>query len=165
MTWKTAFEKDLDGFAIERSLDLRIWEKIGWQIAENHSNQTARYEFTDKDVTPNTLYYYRLKMTDLDGNFENSDTRSAVIRNDNLGLKIFPNPTSGLVNLHFETPQDDHTIIEIYNPNGQKILKTDLAAGDSFTSIDVSEFPPNGYILKVITGRRIVYEKLILQKY
>lgn len=165
LKWKTTLEKDVSGFEIQRSLDTRNWEKIDWKIASNNPEQTNYYEFIDKDVKANVTYYYRLKMIDLDGQFEFSSIQSARLSNDDLGLTIYPNPTDGIVNLLFDNPIMEKTKIELISPNGQQILEIQPAFDTASFQIDLNQFPPNIYFIKISTAQKVVLKKLVKQKF
>lgn len=74
-------------------------------------------------------------------------------------FKIYPNPTSGLVNLHlhnlvFET-------IEIFDINAKRILQIDTK-NKEFIEIDLSAYPTGTYLLSALqTDGQIVTRKII----
>jgi hypothetical protein len=96
LNWKTAEERNASHFEIERSLDLKNWEKIGIQKALNTQN-TEGYSFThtkafEKSNTP----FYRLKMMDNDGSFTYSPIRQVRLEKAT-GLKVYPNPAKSFL--------------------------------------------------------------------
>lgn len=71
LMWMTAEEINNETFAIERSLDGSSFEIIGSRQGAGNSNEILSYRYKDDHpVTGNS--YYRIKMTDTDGNNEYS---------------------------------------------------------------------------------------------
>lgn len=66
LLWGTASEKDNKQFEIERSLDGKVFERIGTVAGNGNSSTAKAYEFMDQH--PVTGYnYYRLRQVDEDG--------------------------------------------------------------------------------------------------
>lgn len=69
LTWVSASEHNNDYYTIERSTDGFNWIGLSNIDGLNNSNTPVFYEY--KDYTrPNTISYYRLKQTDLNGQFK-----------------------------------------------------------------------------------------------
>jgi len=78
LRWSTSEETDADYFSIERSTDGRNFRETG-RINAAGTSKTARY-YTFDDVSPNVANYYRLRIVDIDGTFENSSIRFSRLR-------------------------------------------------------------------------------------
>ena len=74
LQWQTAQEENSNFFAIERSDDGKKFTTIGTVAAAGNSATLRNYTFTDLAPDKNTDYY-RLRQTDLDGNFTYSPIR------------------------------------------------------------------------------------------
>lgn len=61
-------------------------------------------------------------------------------------MVLFPNPTTGIVQFQ-QAPIG--SIIELYNLRGEKLLESNRKTDSSSFSIDISEFNPGFYLLKV----------------
>ncbi len=94
LNWETASESNTSHFEIERSTDGIQYYKINTVAAAGNSNQNLVYTIDDKDVERNRLYYYRLKMVDMDQTFTYSNVQSAkIIADDNTpSFTILANP-------------------------------------------------------------------------
>ncbi len=64
-------------------------------------------------------------------------------------IKVFPNPTTGLVNIQNVKGLKN---AEIYNTNGQLIKRFDLKGTDANANVDLSSFTSGVYVLKVNTN-------------
>ena len=71
--------------------------------------------------------------------------------------RLFPNPTSGKVNIECE----GMTRISIYNTVGQMVYDKEVDADK--LSIDLSQQPVGSYLVKIITGQGAVVKKLNLR--
>ncbi len=73
---------------------------------------------------------------------------------NNNSIKLYPNPTKGIINIVNAT----HSNIEIFNINGQKIMKKrDIS---NFEYINLSKFNDGIYIIRIISGNKITTQKI-----
>jgi hypothetical protein len=72
LNWSTSLEVTNDYFTLERSTDGYSFHAIA--IIQGHGNSTTQqdYHYQDLLIDPATIYYYRLKQTDYDGQYTNS---------------------------------------------------------------------------------------------
>ncbi len=63
--------------------------------------------------------------------------------------RVFPNPTSSLLNIQFNEPSNKNYIVELYNSVGILILRNEHYGSDLNLQLDVSEFKPGVYFVKV----------------
>ena len=76
-------------------------------------------------------------------------------------LRIYPNPTSGIVNLDFDHLPAMGTLLQVFNQLGQTIAIRQIDQQNSV--IDLSEHPAGMYYLKVNSNGKIQTEKIILR--
>ncbi|MEP1788105.1 T9SS type A sorting domain-containing protein, partial [Reichenbachiella sp.] len=69
LEWSTSAEINNDFFTIERSRNQRDWVVVGETAGSGNSIVTITYTYKDKVTAPGR-WYYRLKQTDYDGQFE-----------------------------------------------------------------------------------------------
>ena len=69
LKWTTISEDNCKEFVIERSLDQKIFQKVGSVKAAGTSTQRKDYELIDKSVfrTTENTFYYRIRIIDKDG--------------------------------------------------------------------------------------------------
>jgi hypothetical protein len=75
------------------------------------------------------------------------------------GLSVFPNPANDIVNIRISSPQQNYSIVTIYDIRGKLLDK--LIMKSSRMQMDLSDIPAGIYILKVITGKSVATVKLI----
>jgi len=101
------------------------------------------------------------------GSYDNRDIYVAKIKdntvqinqvNNNLILSIFPNPNNGIFSLKTNGLKDQ-VYFEISNFNGQILHKNELI--DNVEQVNISNYPPGLYILKILTEDYTRSEKVI----
>lgn len=90
LSWNTTNESNINYFGIERSKDGNKWEQIDKVKGKNNSNQVINYQYTDS-LPLAGAQYYRLKQTDLNGNFTYSTIVYAdFVSANSVEVLIFP---------------------------------------------------------------------------
>ncbi len=145
INWRTATETNNDFFTIEKSKDARNWEVVGKINGSGTSSSELNYEFQDENPFIG-LSYYRLKQTDFDGEFEYSSIKSITLENTFSSIKVYPNPTNGLITI--EGGSSDLEEFSIINSLGQ-IVTDKVAIGEiseGKIQLNLSKLP-NGFFL------------------
>lgn len=99
LSWSTTEETNSDRFEVERSINGKVWKKIGTVRANGESKVWADYRFTDEQPVLSQENLYRLKMIDRvpdhhhEGAFAYSRIRSLKFDSDNDPV-VFPNPVN-----------------------------------------------------------------------
>ena len=86
-----------------------------------------------------------------------SDLKEEII---GLDLSIYPNPTSGLVTIKFESELNSSTMMEIHSVNGLRVLSKELYR--SINQIDISDIEKGVYFIKLINGSKIVTKRIVI---
>jgi len=166
LNWTTASEKNSDKFEVEKSTDGVSWISIGWQKATG-GNVRMDYTFTDNQpVVGNN--YYRLKIIDNDRTFTYSNTINITVGVAMVNgiVKIFPNPTSGLVNIQVQSTKNVSLTLEISNLLGQKVVSRDitLQTGITLVNVDLSELSGGTYIVSYIDALGTKHQERIVKQ-
>lgn len=98
LQWSTATETNNNFFTVERSKDALEFEAVQKVAGAGISTVTKYYTINDQAPLPGTSYY-RLKQTDYNGTSTYSQIASVSIESFRTGITIFPNPSSGTLNL------------------------------------------------------------------
>ena len=140
LTWQTATEINNAGFQIQRSTNSRDWEDLAWMPGAGTTAEPQHYE--SRDYKPKKgVNYYRLAQEDFDGTIHLSHIVTSTWGKEE-PLSVFPNPTSGIVQLEMKKAG----ILEVINPLGQILGELDLAAG--IQSIDLRRYGSGWFILR-----------------
>lgn len=162
--WTTATELNNNYFTIERSTDGVNGEVIGVVNGAGNSNILVNYQFVDPNPISGTVYY-RIKQTDFDGTSETFSWKAInldVIQTS--VLKVYPNPTSGVVNISL-TASAPQTTLNVMDVTGRQVYNQIFTSNDYlFTTIDLSSSLPSGvYFVQVLNGNQQLMEKVILK--
>ena len=169
LNWATATEINNYGFEVERSFDKTNWNKVAFKNGYGNSNSVKDYTFTDKDITKNGTYYYRLKQIDNNGDFEYSNI---VEVNVNIPVKFevaqnYPNPFNPVTNISFNLPEASNVTLYIFNAIGQQIKTINAGykeAGKHTIEFDGSSLNSGVYFYKVEAGNNSMIRKMALIK-
>ena len=132
---------------------------MGTVKAQN--KQVNQYEFVDKSVNEG-ISYYRVVGVDNDGRKSYSEIRQLSIINYPLSIKVFPNPTNGIINV--QLPENGDWKITATDLTG-RIIWQEACKGCSNNLKYKLNSTKGLYFIKVInnnTGQQLV-QKIILQ--
>lgn len=79
-------------------------------------------------------------------------------------IKVFPNPTSEIVNINFELPLEKKSQIDIIDLYGRTLKSEILEKGTLNTSILISDVNAGMYFLKIISENQIFSQKFLILK-
>ena len=166
LNWNVATQLHTEGYQIERSTDNgQTFERIGFMKAKTASGKMA-YTFTDEKPIVGTNYY-RLKMLDIDGKFDFSPIRTAILRGPDLDkFSIYPNPASRSVTIDLATNRKGRVEIELVDAVGKSILKTQVPSdiGTNQFPLNISKVAEGTYFLKMTDGQTVSIQKLLIVK-
>ncbi len=158
LQWTTSQEENTSEFGIEKSENGISFYPIGSVAASGTSSIPVNYQFTDKNLVTGKNYY-RLKMTDLDGQFSYSPVRTIDYSDNNFSISVYPNPVNQGV-VHIVTSAIC-TRLDLFDISGRQI-RGQNAFGLQNT-VSVSGLTPGIYLLHIQTaaGRKI--EKILIE--
>lgn len=77
-------------------------------------------------------------------------------------LRIYPNPTGGLVRVAFRTPSEEGFTLRLLDPQGKELEVRELRGIDRFDEeLDLRNYPPGNYTLFVEQGGRYLSRTII----
>ena len=167
LRWKTAKEDNFRGFGIERSVDGKKFETIGFEAGKNAKG--ADYTYSDRTAAKGIVYYYRLRMVDNDGKGTASDIRFAKLDASivsNSGVSIYPNPSNGDVNLDFTLEQDAHTVVDLFDVAGKNVLHKEVAAKKdrNVITLEMLDMPSGVYSVRINMGGKVMNKLVRIAK-
>ena len=161
LSWSTTSEINNRYFTIERSSEGINWQVVGTVAATGNSSSQQTYSLTDMQDNKNHSFY-RLKQTDVDGNFKYGDI--VFVKDcDNKGANniiIYPNPSKGKFELLIPGNQGQPYSIEIFNLLGKKIYES---AGVQ-SKFDLNNQVPGVYFMRVQQNSKIQNLKFVIEK-
>lgn len=172
LEWKTSFEENNSGFYLERKNSAGgKWLSIGFIAGKINTNTLTEYRFTDKKLVTGD-YNYRLKQTDLNGNYTYYDLQGNIKIGipDNLSLsQNYPNPFNSSTKIDLELPQQSNIKLYLYDIAGReikRIINSEEYQGGYYTiDIDAGNLPSGTYFCKLtVNDKQLANKKLILLK-
>ncbi len=77
-------------------------------------------------------------------------------------LKIYPNPSQGILNITFESLEEEIKSLEIFSVQGRKIIERNLDTKKANIQMDLSEWHPGIYFVRFSTKGQVYTHKLLL---
>lgn len=167
LKWVTETEIDNMGFEIHRSTDGKEFSNIGWVNGNGNTTETIVYNYDDKTIDPNIIYYYKLKQLDFDGDSEFSPIVSAEIHDKTGVLEIgnfTPNPAKNSTAINITTDEDFDAQFTFVDVMG-KVVKTgavSLTKGTHLYYFDINELTAGNYVVAITTHGSTHSKKLIV---
>lgn len=135
-------------YEVEVSKNGRNFTSVG--VVEKNTNSTEPYRFLyDVPNGEEGVYYFRIKQV-----YSNGFVRFTAIRQISLQssattkFSVFPNPSSGIVGIKFDTGVEGKYNIQVFNTQGQVVMQKDIiAAGES--SVQVGNLSSGVYWLRL----------------
>lgn len=162
--WATSLEVNNKGFLIERSKNMKEFEKVGTgQEGSATGNSKSLKQYALTDYTPYSgTGYYRLTQIDLNGQSTVYPAVSVVVRDEAYG--VFPNPVVGGGQFTLRLDEPETALIHFYNTDGRAvpIQKAGIQSGNLLLKT-TGKLPMGVYILTVsergqLRNHRIVVE-------
>jgi len=157
LSWITVSEINNQGFQIERSLDGRRWNNIGFVDAKSvngNSNMAVEYNFVDSE-TFGGENLYRLKQIDIDGSYQYSNIRQ--VKFDLSGqLVVYPNPAIADVTVEGVKGIDEIVLLDLSG----RVVKT-LKGVENKNTVSLNGLSSGMYFMQIIGQNQVVASKLI----
>ena len=147
LTWEIGTEaKPGEYFTLQKSANGQDFADIERIDAVTMSN----YQIIDKLTAGKN--YYRLQITEADGNIFCSPVR--MLLSGDAGWGIYPNPTRDIfyIEREGENALREDVIITIRNADGQSILQTKKSAGQAVFAVNTFNWQPGIYIVDLQTA-------------
>jgi hypothetical protein len=153
LTWKTALEKDLSHFDVQRSRDGSSFSSIGMVKAVGNTWDAQKYTLTD-DAPLSGVNYYRLNAVDIDGKSQYSKVESLSFSKP-LSAKAYPNPLEGELNLEIDVDRRAGEVaVEIFDAVGKQVYQKKLQPAKDNTNflVPTASLPVGTYLIRVTNG-------------
>lgn len=163
LEWATASEENTEWHVIERSKDGRSdWTEVGRRQARGFSNQSINYQLEDKK--PMAKSYYRLRSVDFDG-YENI-SEIIYLERKITGfdvIKIYPVPTTSLLNIDFEIKQDQQVEISMIDMLGKVVITrpVNAFAGINTATLEIENVANGVYFVTINNGKNKITKRVV----
>jgi hypothetical protein len=84
--------------------------------------------------------------------------------NADIGLVVYPIPANNQLNIIFASPANSNLNLSLINAAGAIAYSNQqtIAQGNFATTINVSKQAPGSYILKIMLGAKVYYDKIVI---
>lgn len=162
LNWTTSLETNNKSFLIERSKDLKGFEKVGemTEVGVN-SNSLKNYQLTDFTPYQGTSYY-RLTQTDLNGKVTVYPVVSVVMREG--AYSVFPNPVINDQQFRLSLDEPETAQLNFYGADGREmpVQKLGIESGSLLLKVP-GKLPAGVYILTVDERGQTRKHRLIVE--
>ena len=153
LTWATASELNNAGFAVERSLDARVFQGIGTVAGAGTSSVRHDYTLLDNKLPAGaTLLYYRLRQTDVSGTLTYSPVRAVALVPLVAGFVVYPNrvPTGQVATYLYTGPAEVGTL-QVLDLLG-RVVRTAAVDGRTQGEVPLAGLAIGSYLLRYTTA-------------
>ncbi|MGL6266326.1 MAG: T9SS type A sorting domain-containing protein, partial [Chitinophagaceae bacterium] len=167
LEWSTASESNNRGFEVQRSLDGRNWQDIGFVPGAGNSVTFRNYSFLDKNL-PANKYFYRLTQIDFDGRFTYSNIITISLNSNNGYIldQNYPNPFNNSTMIGYSLPKATHVQISMYDLQGRviKVLEDGMRqAGKHTLQVNTYKLSHGVYYYKMKAGDFTETKKMVVR--
>lgn len=162
LSWETENEINFNHYEVER----KAAQAADYSIIANKSAQGAvsrsSYQFTDNLASlTDDVFYYRLKMVDVDGKFKYSNV-IMVRKNQKIinGISINPNPVSAneTTTVRFQSSSSTVVTLRVVDMTGRMVLQQLSKVTEGINSVPVNKLgllKPGIYVMQLADGEEI----------
>ncbi len=151
LRWETESESNNEGFVVERSVDAKNFNRLGFVAGKGTTNRAQNYSLVDEHPTRG-VSYYRLLQKDLDGTIHQVGFTSVEVKSNNYA-SVFPNPMlDDKLNIVYNNEENVEFIeLIMHDLTGKILLQQNqfLTKGLNAFDLDLSDFPKGIYLLNI----------------
>lgn len=169
ISWTNTEERNIDTYALQRSLDDLNFVTITDRAASGNAGQQQQYLHDDFDVVPGQDYFYRVRLRDNAGAefFSNSVLARLGLNGAFDDLQIFPNPVDadGLT-IRVTASEDRSFDLSVYDAIGKRVHTGAYEAGIGVSEYTVatSEWSAGTYFLHLHTEGQSIIKEIVRKR-
>lgn len=165
LEWKTYSESNSKQFEIERSMDGVNFERITIIAGAGNSTSIKYYNCTDDNLPEKNKVYYRLKLVDIDGQYQYSKTLLLKFKAGRFYINsIYPQPASDVIHIDVtNVSATTNCTLSFINLNGSVVKRSAMVLnkGSSVINVNISSLSKGVYIMKINNDETQVVGRLI----
>ena len=157
VSWSATSELNADKYEVEVTTK-NDFTKAGTVIAAGNVSTVQHYEFT-YPMQSGIVYYFRLKIINLDGTFSYSNSIVKASCAGNGHITVAPNPVKDV--FHISGMAAGKNTIAIYSNDG-KLVRTETISS-TFGDVNISNFLKGIYIVRIIAENGTAFSQKIIK--
>ncbi len=167
LTWSTSAEQNSDHFEVERSINGADFVKVANVTAAGNSSTVRNYHTDDNISGVNSnIFYYRLKMVDINGAVTYSSVVSIRTNGKGLFITAVPNPFVEQLNLQIVSNKQDKARLSICDVSGRSLSEKQINLAEGSNVVHLNGFTKMAagvYILRVQTSSGVQSLRVVKQ--
>ncbi|MCF8428493.1 MAG: T9SS type A sorting domain-containing protein [Bacteroidia bacterium] len=156
INWRTGEEINNKGFDVERSINGKTFEKIGFVKGVGNSNLVNNYHLIDENAfekTTVTTLFYRLKQIDFNG--ASSYSNAVIVKKDagnSEPVFVYPNPFKEKLNIDFIATAKGEITIQMIDISGKIIenKKVETIPGNNSILFETNHLVSGVYMMHIV---------------
>ena len=161
LQWTTNKEANFNKYVVERSTNGKSFYAIGDVKGKNLES----YSLTDQNLPDAKTVFYRLKLVDVDGNYNYSKIVSVKLQNTSSGITVFPNPAINAVTIKLQQPLTLNSSLKITDVEGREVMRIAIVnAGQQEIPVKVNQLPAGRYVLTISNNKNLLYQSFVITK-
>ena len=165
LSWTTDMELNASHFVIERSIDGTEYDDAGIVFTQGQGQLHREYNFSDNlSGIKARVIYYRLKMVDLDAEYNFSDVLQVRMINgvEASSLSVYPNPVQNELRVTIpDSWQNKAVSYCIYNMQGNLLVQRSRSNAGQTESLLISDLPAGNYVIRTAYGSQEAIKQFI----
>jgi hypothetical protein len=153
LQWSTGAEQNTRYFEVQQSTNAKDFKTIAVVNASGNSSTVKNYQYSDNTALLQApVYYYRLKLVDINGSFTYSDI--LLIKNSKGAVvTVYPNPAQDRVIVNITDKSLMNTTAQLSDMSG-KVLQNVLIT-QTVTTLNIRQYEKGVYVLRMANGESV----------
>jgi hypothetical protein len=164
VSWIVSDEYEVNHYEIEKSFDGINFGVIGSVQYKQATAAENKYSYADVAASNTDKVYYRIRQ--VDNNHFYTLSSIVMVKSSETLFQVWPNPTSGQVNVNISVSSSQSTYVELLDLTGAKLLSKPVHLVTGINAVLVKElntFTPGIYIFKVFADGENHMQKIIIK--
>ena len=161
LSWDAANEQNLNYYELQRSTDGQNFSFVSQTNASGKNN----YSYTDNITTEaSSIFYYRLKSVDKDGNFKYSEVIKINMPPNGKFAEVNPNPFKEKLLVTIQSPTQDKATLILTDLSGRQLFKQNKIISPGRNEVLINEagkFSKGIYLLTIIESQQTQSIKVV----
>jgi hypothetical protein len=164
LSWSASNTQSVKYFEVEKSYGGGKFNILG-KIYSGSTSQTTLYTYADNLAEDNSTVYYRLKITDINGNAEYSNVIAINPQTESSGIRMVRGLSGNSIDLVISSSETGIARAAVYNMAGTMLQSFDVSVtkGNTVVALNrLSSWKTGVYVMKVNIGNESFTEKIIV---
>jgi hypothetical protein len=164
LKWMTTNEYNIENYEIQRSTDMKIWNKVN-DNTPNNSYSTISTYYSNDVLGNDDVFYYRLKETDFDGQVFYSQEVSVSAKVSKIDFNVYPNPAvnNEILNIVLENNNHQEVTIKLSDLNGKVLIENTVSPEGNHIPVALTNITAGVYLVTVSNANLTKTMKVIIK--